>query len=161
MLIRNSDILGSFGLFCLLCGFRQLGNLFGTDGNGFRIGGGLLSFALGGFFVFFFGLFTVLGLTICVSVFGVAIFVSVFRVTIFVSVLGVAVLGIAVLCITVGTAVGFLLAVCLFLSLFNDLGGLLSLGSLDDLGGLGGGRCGFLSIGHFNSSNCFGLCGIG
>merc|ERR1712004_275511 len=156
MLIRNSDILGSFGLFCLLCGFRQLGNLFGTDGNGFRIGGGLLSFALGGFFVFFFFGFTVLGIAICVSVFRVAIFVSVFRVTIFVSVLGVAVLGIAV-----GTAVGFLLAVGLFLGLFDDLGGLLSLGSFDDLGGLGGGRCGFLSIGHFNSSNCFGLCGIG
>merc|ERR1712140_122407 len=74
MLIRNSDILGSFDLFCLLCGFRQLGDLFGTDGNGFRIGGGLLSFALGGFFVFFFGLFiTVLGLTVRVSVFGVTV----------------------------------------------------------------------------------------
>merc|ERR1711894_93120 len=96
MLIRNSDILGSFGLFCLLCGFRQLGNLFGTDGNGFRIGGGLLSFALGGFFVFFFGLFTVLGLTVRVSVFGVTV------------------LGIAIFVSVFGTAVGFTLAVCLF-----------------------------------------------
>ena len=80
-------ILGSFGLFCLLCGFRQLGNLFGTDRNGFRIGGGLLSFALSGFFVFFFGL-AVLGLTVRVSVFGItvlgiAILVSVFGVAIF------------------------------------------------------------------------------
>merc|ERR1711884_1000440 len=98
----------------------------GTDRNGFRIGGGLLSFALSGFFVFFFGL-AVLGLTVRVSV------------------LGITVLGIAV-----GTSVGFLLG------LFDGFGGLLGLGSLDDLGGLGGGRCGFLSIGHFNSSKCLG-----
>merc|ERR1719322_1558571 len=72
LIFVRTDNLGSFGLFCLLCGFRQLGNLFGTDRNGFRIGGGLLSFALSGFFVFFFGL-AVLGLTVRVSVFGITV----------------------------------------------------------------------------------------
>merc|ERR1719420_461882 len=124
--------------------FRQFGDFFGRNGDGFgfiffgfTFGGlfvgvaifGLSLLAVGIFLsVFSFGLAIFLG---SVSVFGIAIFaMAIFGIAVFVAVFGVSVL-----------AVFFVLSVGFFFGLFNNFGSFLS--------DWGFSRFGFNVVGHF------------